>query len=170
MAKDLEKALVNNPEAKLRGTEKTHMDLGGHLEYIESLLAEGTGGKSIPPILNLLNFETMEARTTITEEEKTNLENGLYNQVFFPGLISDSDELQLFMPSKLMSDKLFGANMFAQFNCVVSGDLIINALSVYRYSFGAKDTSGNYPITIEKQMDIPIGDSGGSNVIVTFEN
>ena len=43
MAKDLEKALVN-PEAKLEGVKKPHMDLGAHLEYIESLLERGAGG------------------------------------------------------------------------------------------------------------------------------
>ena len=40
MAKDLEEALVNI-EAKLGGAEKPHMDLGGHLEYIESLIESG---------------------------------------------------------------------------------------------------------------------------------
>lgn len=41
MEKDLEGALVNSTGAKLEGAEKTHMDLGGHLEYIESLLEQG---------------------------------------------------------------------------------------------------------------------------------
>ena len=41
MTKDLKEALVN-PEAKL-GAKKTHMDLGAHLEYIESLLERGGG-------------------------------------------------------------------------------------------------------------------------------
>ena len=43
MAKDLEEALINI-EAKLIGAEKPHMDLGGHLDYIESLLGQGAGG------------------------------------------------------------------------------------------------------------------------------
>ena len=43
MAKDLEKALVN-PEMKLKGVKKPYMDLGAHLEYIESLLEGGAGG------------------------------------------------------------------------------------------------------------------------------
>lgn len=45
MAKDLEEALVK-PETKLRGAEKPHMDLGAHLEYIESLLERGGGSGS----------------------------------------------------------------------------------------------------------------------------
>ena len=159
MAKDL----VNNQETKLDGAEKPRMDLGAHLEYIESLLeggAGGAGGKSVPPTLNLADFENGKVRTTITEEEKTNLENGLYNQVIFPGLIPN--ELQVFMPTKLVGDKLLEANIFAQFDCVIGGDgPTITALSFYGYSFGAKDTSGNYPITIEKRFDMPVGGSGG---------
>ena len=44
MAKDLEEALVNI-EAKLSGAEKPHMDLGGHLDYIEDLLGKSSGTK-----------------------------------------------------------------------------------------------------------------------------
>lgn len=165
MAKDL----VNNPETKLGGAEKPYMDLGDHLEYIESLLeqgAGGAGGKSVPPTLNLFDLDGNDSvvRTTITEEEKTNLENGLYNQIIFPGPIFDG--FQLYMPSKLIGDASFGVHSFAQFSYVASGDTItINALSLYSYSFGAKDTNGNYPITVEKSMDIPIGgNSGGGNI------
>ena len=43
MAKDLEEALVST-KAKLVGAEKPRMDLGAHLEYIESLLERGGGG------------------------------------------------------------------------------------------------------------------------------
>ena len=126
---------------------------------------EGSGGgKSVPPTLNLadLSGNRPSIRTTITEEEKTNLENGLYNQVLFPGSIPD--EFQVFMPSKLVGDKSLDVNMFVQFDCVMSDDTAaINALSFYKYSFGAKDTSGNYPITITKQFDMSIGGSGGGS-------
>ena len=43
MAKDLEEALVST-KAKLGDVEKPRMDLGAHLEYIESLLERGGGG------------------------------------------------------------------------------------------------------------------------------
>jgi len=46
MAKDLEEALVNI-EGKLGGSEKPHMDLGEHLEYIESLIGGGSGGGNV---------------------------------------------------------------------------------------------------------------------------
>ena len=130
----------------------------------------GGGGKSVPPTLNLIDFsgDVPGIRTTITEEEKTNLENGLYNQVLFPGLILD--DFQLFMPAKLIGDKSLDVRAFAQFNYVIRNDtFIINELSIYGYTFGEKDISGNYPITIEKQFDISVGgnsggDSGSGNI------
>ena len=54
MAKDLGEVLVN-PEAKLGGAEKPRMDLGAHLEYIESLLERGGGGSVdlVKPVLRI---------------------------------------------------------------------------------------------------------------------
>ena len=49
MAKDLEEALTNI-ETKLGGTEKPHMDLGEHLDYIESLIGGGSGEGNIDDI------------------------------------------------------------------------------------------------------------------------
>ena len=60
----------------------------------------GGGGKSVPPTLNLFNFETGEVRTTITEEEYNNLANGLYNQIMYA---SPSDFVSMYSPSKLFS-------------------------------------------------------------------
>ena len=44
-----------------------------------------TGGASVSPCLNLMDFsgESPVVRTSITEEEKTNLEKGLYNSVLY---------------------------------------------------------------------------------------
>ena len=56
MAKDLEEALVNI-EAKLSGAEKPHMDLGGHLGYIEDLLGKSSGTKLYKHYLKDLNYE-----------------------------------------------------------------------------------------------------------------
>ena len=49
MAKDLEEALTNI-ETKLGGSQKPHMDLGEHLEYIESLIGGGSGGSGIEDV------------------------------------------------------------------------------------------------------------------------
>ena len=45
-AKDLEEALTNI-ESKLGGSAKKHMDLGEHLEYIESLISSGGSGTAV---------------------------------------------------------------------------------------------------------------------------
>lgn len=50
MEKDLEGALVNSAGAKLEGSKKPLMDLGDHLEYIESLLEQGTGGDAVKDV------------------------------------------------------------------------------------------------------------------------
>jgi len=50
-AKDLEEALTNI-EGALGGSEKPHMDLGEHLEYIEELIEEGGGGGGTPVVAN----------------------------------------------------------------------------------------------------------------------
>lgn len=123
----------------------------------------GGGGKSVPPTLNLVDLENGEVRTTITEEEKDNLEKGLYNQVIY----SEDTEESFFMPSKMLGDKLLDVNMFVQFYLDMNTQSI-TSLALYGFSIGEKDTSGNYPITIEKQTDIPIG-SGGSSSIPTLE-
>lgn len=53
MAKDLEEALVST-KAKLEGAEKPRMDLGAHLEYIESLLERGGGSVDlVKPVFSM---------------------------------------------------------------------------------------------------------------------
>lgn len=117
------------------------------------------GGKSVPPTLWLIDPETEEVRTSITQEEKDNLEKGLYNQVLYP----DGTNFWYFMPSKMLGDKSLGINMFAQFYLDMNTGSI-TSFALYSFSIGGKDTSGNYPITIEKQVDIPVGGSGGGNI------
>ena len=57
------------------------LNLSG-FEYDEATTTlKAKGGTS--PCLNLMNMEDGSVRTSITEEEKTNLENGLYNSVLY---------------------------------------------------------------------------------------
>ena len=44
-------------------------------EALDVILNNTGGGKSVPPTLNLVDFETGGVRTSITQEEKNNLEN-----------------------------------------------------------------------------------------------
>ena len=164
MAKDLEKALVN-PEAKLVDVKKPHMDLGAHLEYIESLLeggAGGAGGKSVPPTLNLIDLNSGKIRTSITEEEYNNLKNGLYNSVNYYTEIPEETYLQ----SKLLSaynneDKSLNC-FFSSIKIIETSETDISLTNIiYELITGQKDASGNYPITIQKGIEIPFGSSGG---------
>lgn len=158
MAKDL----VNNPKTKLGGAEKPHMDLGGHLEYIESLLAEGAGGKSVSSTLNLFDFENGRVRTTITEEEYNNLKNGLYNQVIYD---SGNDPLSMYSPSKLFS--IGREYLFTQFKIFMNEDETISYSSMVLNSItiGEKNTSNEYPVTVTVVGTInPPSASGGSNI------
>lgn len=134
-------------------------------DNVWSEVGGGGGGKSVPPTLNLANLENGEVRTTITEEEKDNLEKGLYNQVIYP----ENTEESFLMPSKMLGDKLLGVNTFVQFYFDMNTKSI-TSLASYTFSIGEKDTSGNYPITIEKQADVSIGGSGGGGVTITFED
>ena len=167
MAKDLEKALVNQ-KAKLGGEEKPHMDLGGHLEYIESLLeggAEGRG-KSVSPTLNLVDFENGGVRTTITEEEYNNLKNGLYNQVMYA---AEDNILPMYSPSKLFDEG--GDYGFVQFKIVENADKTISYSSMVLNSItiGEKNTSNEYPITITEELIAnPPSASGGGPLLDMF--
>ena len=117
----------------------------------------GSGSKSVPPTLNLYDFENAKVRTSITQEEKDNLEKGLYNQVLY----TEGIEEIVFIPSKIFGDKSLGFNIFTQFYFDRNAQSI-TSLTMYGLSIGEKDTSGNYPITIENQGDIPVGSGGAS--------
>ena len=79
MAKDLEEALVNI-EAKLGGAEKPRMDLGGHLEYIESLLGQGTGGDEYASLTlpsTSPSSQVIPSITTSNEQQNLTIGSGL---------------------------------------------------------------------------------------------
>jgi len=81
MAKDLEEALTNI-EKKLGGTKKPHMDLGEHLEYIESLI--GGGSSSLPDIEEGDAGKTVKVKEDETGYELGTISSGtkLYKHVF----------------------------------------------------------------------------------------
>lgn len=80
MEKDLEGALVNSTEAKLEGSKKPYMDLGGHLEYIESLLEQGTGGDEYASLTlpsTSPSSQVIPSITTSNEQQNLTIGNGL---------------------------------------------------------------------------------------------
>lgn len=80
MEKDLEGALANSTEAKLEGSKKPHMDLGDHLEYIESLLEQGTGGDEYASLTfpsTSPSSQVIPSITTSNEQQNLTIGSGL---------------------------------------------------------------------------------------------
>ena len=130
-----------------------------------------SGSWNIAPTLNLIDLDSGEIRTSITEEEYNNLKNGLYNSViYFTEIPYD-----MYLQSKLFStyddsDK----SLYCTFSSIKVTATSVSDISstniIYQLNIGQKDTSGNYPITIEKVMEIPFGSgsSGASGGGVNF--
>ena len=76
MEKDLEGALVNSTEAKLEGSKKPLMDLGDHLEYIESLLERGGGDEYASLTLPSTSPSSQVIPSITTSNEQQNLTIG----------------------------------------------------------------------------------------------
>ena len=122
----------------------------------------GGGGKSVPPTLNLIDFETGEVRTTITEEEYNNLKNGLYNQVVYN---TKADPISIYSPSKLTS--IGGGYVFVQFKMIANADDTFSYSSMVLISIeiGEKNTSNEYPITVTESATInPSWITPGNNI------
>lgn len=141
-------------------------------EAIDIILNNSGGGsKSVPPTLNLVDLATDEVRTTITEEEYNNLKNGLYNSINY---YTEMPE-EMYLQSKLISiydDKDKSLNcIFSSIKITATSETDISSTNIiYSLGIGQKDTSGNYPVTIEKLFEIPFGsNSGGDNTIPTLE-
>ena len=116
------------------------------------VILNNSGGKSVPPTLNLIDFENDDlVRTTITEEEYNNLENGLYNQVLY----ATESSFSMFSPSKLFS--LDEEYAFTQLKISFNADETISysSMVVNTITIGEKNTSNEYPITVteEETMD-----------------
>lgn len=146
-----------------------NIEIGDNLTLANGKLA--AAGGSVSPTLNLLDFKTGEIRTSITEEEYNNLKNGLYNSVDY----FTESEYEAYLPSKLFSiyndeDK----SLFCSFSSVkITGTPetgISSTNIIYQLNIGQKDTSGNYPITIEKETEIPFGSGSGSDSTLNLVN
>ena len=130
-------------------------------EAIDVILKTTGGGESVSPTLNLIDPEEGTVRTTITEQEKINLEKGLYNQVLY-GDLTDEHPFELYTPSKICN--LDGGLAFINFNTpkMINNKPVFETVSLYSLDIGPKNTNGEYPIAIEKNGTFNLGSGGGS--------
>ena len=130
------------------------------------------GGKSVSPCLNLIDFsgEQPTIRTSITEEEKNNLEKHLYNSVLYADLSTDGDQFSIYFPETAMSFE--GTFIFSKYDMSVdetTGTSKIVGSSFYSISVEEeKNSDGTYPITIEKGMSASFG-GGNSLTLKLFD-
>lgn len=122
-------------------------------EAIDIILNNNGGGegKSVPPTLNLVDFENEGVRTTITEEEYNNLVNGFYNQVVYT---TENNFIFALSPSKLFN--FGGEYVFVQFKMSANSDETFSYSSMVAnvITIGEKNTSNEYPITITEAFTI----------------
>lgn len=148
-------------------TNQNAINLGDNMTYDETtktLNAKGggSGGESVSPTLNLMDLEEGTVRTTITEQEKLNLDKGLYNQVYYGDLTSENP-FELYTPSKIYN--LEGGLAFINFNTpkMINNKAVFETVSLYSLGIGTKNTNGEYPITIINQFSFNLGSGGGSS-------
>lgn len=137
-----------------------NIEIGDNLTLTNGKLA--AAGGSVSPTLNLIDFENGEIRTSITEEEYNNLKNGLYNSINY----YTETEYEACLPSKLISvydDSSKSLDcLFSSVKITGTSETDISSTNiVYQLNIDQKDTSGNYPITIEKATEIPVGSNSG---------
>ena len=116
--------------------------------------------------MKLLNDAGDAQRTSITEEEKTNLEAGKYGFIsYYDPSWGDVGEYMVIFPQLL---GCFQGMYFALiYNVSMSNDVpFISGLLVYIIEIGEKNSDGMYPLTIEKEVEVPFAGGGGGTVEV----
>lgn len=130
----------------------------------------GGGGKQVPPTLNLLNLSNDSdlVRTSITEEEKTNIEKGLYNSVLYADLsLGELARYSVYFPEyATIFDGSFIFSIYipsADEDDETGETLSITGTRLYTLDLGEKNADGTYPISIEKLADVPFGGGGSGS-------
>lgn len=136
-------------------------------ETIKEKINAAAGG-NVPPTLNLLDrsTNTPTVRTSITEEEKQNIEKGLYNSVlYYDDSLGEAALFSVYFPEN--ATFIDGALLFSIYKPVVAEDGVdsIASIRVYSLNIEAKNPNGTYPITIENMIEAPFG-SGDANLPV----
>lgn len=133
-------------------------------EATKTLKAKG----GVSTCLNLMDMSVEQpvVRTSITEEEKNNLDKGLYNSVFYyDESWGETAELSMTLPQLLTkSGEMYIATIYTG---SMSNDLFsISGLLAYTIEIGEKNSDGTYPLTIEKAIEVPFAGGGGGTVEV----
>lgn len=130
------------------------------------------GGASVSPCLNLVSIGESGAtvRTSITEEEKTNLENNLYNSIlYFDSTLGEAGMYAFYFPESIISP--FPGNWFCTaYNLSVDKNSKITIIGTSVYSLAVeeeKNADGTYPITFNKVLEGTFG--GESTSSSSFE-
>ena len=130
------------------------------------------GGKSVSPCLNLLDMDTGDVRTSITEEEKNNLEKGLYNSVLYADFSKGDTAIYSAYFPETMATIVQGNPFFSMYELSADEEtnMTITGTSVYAIVVGKeKNADGTYPISIQKAVNGTFGGggSGGSSTSST---
>ena len=133
-------------------------------EATKTLKASGGGGASVSPCLNLLDQETQGIRTSITEEEKNNLDKGLYNSVlYFDESAEPLGFISTFFPEPLAETEFSIFNLTAD---EATQKITITGSSIYHIEVFDKNEDGTYPISIQKieELEASFGGGGGGAI------
>ena len=133
-------------------------------EVTKTLKASGGGGASVSPCLNLLDQETQGIRTSITEEEKNNLDKGLYNSVlYFDESAEPLGFISTFFPEPLADTEFSIFNLTAD---EATQKITITGSSIYHIEVFDKNEDGTYPISIQKieELEASFGGGGGGAI------
>ena len=133
-------------------------------EATNTLKASGGSGASVPPCLNLLDKETQGIRTSITEEEKNNLDKGLYNSVlYFDESAEPLGFISTFFPEPLTDTEFSIFNLTAD---EATQKITITGSSIYHIEVFDKNEDGTYPISIQKieELEASFGGGGGGAI------
>ena len=133
-------------------------------EATNTLKASGGGGASVSPCLNLLDQETQGIRTSITEEEKNNLDKGLYNSViYFDESAEPLGFISTFFPEPLADTEFSIFNLTAD---EATQKITITGSSIYHIEVFDKNEDGTYPISIQKieELESTFGGGGGGAI------
>lgn len=116
----------------------------------------GGGGLFSSSTLNLVNMEDFTIRTSITEEEKTNIEKGTYTSVFYydPTIGDEWAVMTAFYPKQAMSfgeSFHFSGYQFSSDRSSITG-AVVYSLNIEKNN---KNEDGTYPITIDRFTTAP---------------